>query len=117
MFNIYLTPRFEKDVLFYKRKKRYIKIDDDINSLVEELENGNLLGDELQGLLLPTTHSALKVRVANTSAKTGKLNGFRLIYYVILNECDIFLLTIYSKKDQENIAPEEILRLINQYCT
>ncbi len=57
-----------------------------------------------------------KVRVANSSANVGKSNGFRLIYYVVTEEGDIYLLTIYSKKDDDRIlTDDEIRELIRQY--
>ncbi|MFZ3102419.1 MAG: hypothetical protein WA131_07610 [Desulfitobacteriaceae bacterium] len=116
-YQVIPTPRFLEVVDYYKRKKRYFKIDDDISRIVVNLENGNLLGDEITDLRLPNYERTYKVRVANTSANVGKSNGFRLIYYVIKNDTEIYLLTIYSKKDKENITSKEILDIINTYCT
>lgn len=76
-FEVIFTAQFEKDIKFYKRKRKYLKIDDDVEEVVTELEKGN---------------------------------------YVIKNDCEIYLLTIYSKKDQEDIPKEEIIRLITTYC-
>ena len=59
-----------------------------------------LLGDRLEGLKLPEGTAAYKVRIANTSANVGKSNGFRLLYYVAIED-EIYLLTIYSKKDDD----------------
>ena len=89
----------------------------DISKIVVELESGNLLGDEITDLRLSNYESTYKVRVANTSANIGKSNAFRLIYYVIKNDIEIYLLTIYSKKDKENINNKEILNIINAFCT
>lgn len=61
-----------------------------------------MVGDKLEGLKLSENTAAYKVRVANTSTKSGKSNGFRIIYYVVFEE-KIYLLTIYSKKDSNNI--------------
>jgi len=44
------TPQFIEDIDYYKRKKKYRKIDDDVSLIVKELENGNLIGDEIQNL-------------------------------------------------------------------
>ncbi len=116
-YQVIPTPKFLEDVDFYKRKKRYTKIDDDVSRIVTELESGNLLGDEITNLRLPNYESIYKVRLANTSANFGKSNGFRLIYYVVKNDTEIYLLTIYSKKDKENITNREILDIINSYYT
>ena len=94
------------DVRPYIRKKRYKKILDDINSVLPDLEAGNLVGDKLEGFNLPEGAALYKVRIANTSANVGKSNGFRLIYYLAIED-EIYLLTIYSKKDDERI-PNDI---------
>ena len=49
--------------------------------------------------------AAYKVRAANSSANVGKSNGFRIIYYVIIGE-KAYLLTIYSKKDDNRIPTD-----------
>jgi len=115
-FSIYFTPRFEKDIHFYKTKRKYKKIDDDVDDVVKQLQNGNLLGDEIQDLKLSEDESTYKVRIVNTSINVGKSKGFRMIYYVVKNECEIYLLTIYSKTDKEDISNKEIIRLILEYC-
>lgn len=116
MYNIIPTAQFEKDIKYYKRKKKFNHIDDDVDEIIEELEKGNLLGDEIKELKLPENEHSYKVRVANTDTKAGKSNGYRLIYYVIKDDNTIFLLTIYYKKDRENITDKEIISLISEYC-
>ncbi len=115
-YNILITPQFKKDIKYYKRKKKYLKVVDDIETVIKELENGNFLGDEIPNLHLEHEEYVYKVRVMNSSINVGKSNGFRLIYYVIKNDRDIFLLTIYSKKDQENLSTSKIIELVNKYC-
>lgn len=56
------------------------------------------------------------MRVANSSANKGKSGGFRVIYYVVRDEKDIFLLTMSSKTDQENIDTNTLVALIKKYC-
>ena len=116
VYSVITTPQFEKDVSFYLKKKRYMKIVIDINELVDELQKGNLVGDEIPRLRLPDQENVFKVRVANTSINAGKSNGFRVIYYVVKNDKEIYLLTVYSKKDNENISDKEIIGLIRLYC-
>ncbi|MFM9276689.1 type II toxin-antitoxin system RelE/ParE family toxin [Paenibacillus jiagnxiensis] len=116
-FTVIPTPVFIKDIEYYKKKKKYRKIEDDVSEIVSELESGNLIGDEITGLRLPDNQSSYKVRAANSDSKVGKSNGYRIIYYVIRDDQEIFLLTIYSKKDKEDIPKEEITDIINAYCT
>lgn len=114
-FIIITTPRFERDLRHYRRK--YRKVERDVDAIVTELAQGNLIGDEIQDLKLEEEESVFKVRAANTSAGVGKRGGFRLIYYVIKNDHEIYLLTLYSKSDEEDISLDEIVRLISIYCT
>ena len=108
------TSRFKQDVKLYIRKKKYLKIREDIKSVTDKLEHGLLVGDELQDIV--ANGRTFKVRIANSSAKVGKSNGFRLIYYVVTEEGDIYLLTIYSKKDDDKVlTDDEIRELIRQY--
>lgn len=73
-----------------------------------------MVGDEMEDIVVGGR--TFKVRVANSSANVGKSNGFRLIYYVVTEEGDIYLLTIYSKKDDDRIlTDDEIRELIRQY--
>ena len=107
------SSRFESDVKYYFKKKRYTKILDDIDQVVDELKTGNFIGDKLDNINLPNNSAVYKVRVANTSMKSGKSNGFRLIYYLKVEE-KIYLVTIYSKKDDNRIPTDaQIAELIN----
>ena len=103
---IVATKYFKADIKFYIKKKKYSKINDDIDTVTVELEKGNLIGDKLEDLDLPKGTAAYKVRIANSSTNVGKSHGFRLIYYVVIDEI-IFLLTIYSKKDDIRILTDK----------
>lgn len=116
MYDVILTPQFKKDVKFYLRKKKYTHIMQDIQPIVDDLIEGNFVGDEIAGLRLPDDEHSYKVRMANTDMKVGKSNGYRLIYYVIKDDTTVFLLTIYSKKDMEDIPDAQLLELISAYC-
>ena len=116
-YEVIPTDQFEKDIRYYIKKKRYRKIMDDIEPVLARLEEGIFLGDEISGLDFPENEHSYKVRVANTSANVGMSNGFRLIYYVIKDDKEIYLLTLYSKKDQTDISTQEIESLIKLHCT
>lgn len=112
--NIIFTDRFFEDIKYYIRKKKYTKIWSDVQTVVDNLENGILIGDELEEII--SDGKTYKVRIANSSAKVGKSNGFRLIYYLVTNDNDIYMLTIYSKKDDlRTLTDSEIRQLIRQY--
>ena len=105
------TKRFKADTDFYIRKKKFLKIVTDIKTVTDELEKGNLVGDKLEGLSIREGTAAYKVRVANSSTKSGKSNGFRIIYYVVIDE-KIYLLSIYSKKDNVRIPNDKQIELM-----
>ena len=59
----------------------------------------------------------VKVRIANTDTRVGKSNGYRMIYYVVKNDYEIYLLTIYYKKEDNKIpSNKEIEALVKEYC-
>jgi mRNA-degrading endonuclease RelE of RelBE toxin-antitoxin system len=109
------TPHFQKDVKFYLRKKHYSKIMDDIKGVVEELEKGNLLGDQFDDIKVDGM--VYKVRAVNASINVGKSNGFRIIYYVVSEDGTIYLLTIYSKKDDIKIPTDKEIVAITKTIT
>ena len=105
------TKYFQNDVRFYVRKKKFLKIDADIKTVTDELEQGNLVGDKMDGLNLPVNTAAYKVRVANSSTNVGKSHDFRIIYYVVIDE-KIYLVTIYSKKDDIRVPSDKQIELL-----
>ena len=110
---IILTRQFKDDIKFYKRRKKYLKIDADVQPAIEELRAGNLIGDKLEGLTLPANTAVYKVRLPNSSINIGKSGGFRLLYYVAIAD-KIYLAKIYSKKDDNRIPTDaQIAELIN----
>jgi hypothetical protein len=49
--------------------------------------------------------------LANSSVPTGKNGGFRVIYFLRKEE-KIYLLTIYSKSDLENLDEKKLIDII-----
>ena len=109
--DIIATKYFKADIKFYLRKKKFSKINDDVETVTVELEQGNLVGDKLEGFNLPENTAAYKVRVANSSTNVDKSHGFRLIYYVVIEE-KIYLVTIYSKKDDIRVPSDKQIELL-----
>jgi mRNA-degrading endonuclease RelE of RelBE toxin-antitoxin system len=81
----------------------YRKIQSDIQPIIEQLQNGNLIGDQISGL----DSTIFKVRAKNSDIPTGKSGGYRVIYQVVSPEL-ILLLLIYAKSDQADISLDEI---------
>lgn len=114
-YTIIATKKFEKDIKSYQRKFRNIV--DDVNEIVKELKKGNFIGDAIKNIKMKdNNNNVIKVRVANSDTHSGKSNGYRLIYYAEKSDGTVYLLTIYYKKEKEDISNKEIQELILKYC-
>lgn len=115
-FEVIPTTRFEEDVKYYLKKKKFKHIIEDIQEIVNELEKGNLIGDSIPGLTFDDNET-VKVRMANTDTREGKSNGYRVIYYAVKSDYEIYLLTIYYKKEDNRIpSNKEIEMLVKEFC-
>ena len=92
-----------------KLKKRYRQIKQDIQSLINELQEGKLIGNQITGV----SQIIYKARAKNSDIPTGKSGGYRLIYQVVSGEI-ILLLIIYAKSDQNNISASEIEKIVKE---
>ena len=93
MYKIIPTKQFNDDVKYYIKKKKFTHIGSDIKRIADELEKGNLIGDEISDLKIKSDGHTYKVRSANTDMRVGQSNGYRVIYYVIKDDLEIYLLT------------------------
>jgi mRNA-degrading endonuclease RelE of RelBE toxin-antitoxin system len=106
--NVIVLPRFERDS--ERLHRRYKNVYRDITPIIKDLQAGKTPGDRISGV----SHMVYKVRLANTSAKRGKSGGFRALYYVKTAD-SIYLLTIYSKTDQNSIPPDCQSPILSQF--
>lgn len=102
-----LTPEYKRNLRELSKKYRKIRLD--TQSIIEQLQGGNFIGDRLAGM--GENYVILKVRVKNSDIQKGKSAGYRLIYQVE-SETSILLLTIYSKSDREDINANDILSIL-----
>jgi len=106
-FNIETIPRFEKDVK--KLKKKFPKIKNDLINLIDELSSNPEMGINLG-------ENIFKVRFPNSSIPTGKSGGFRVITYYKINDT-LYLVTIYSKTEQDSILTEKLKKIVQEEIT
>ncbi|MBZ0301847.1 MAG: type II toxin-antitoxin system RelE/ParE family toxin [Anaerolineae bacterium] len=99
------APAFQKEVK--RLRKRYPRIQQDIQPLIDQLIDGKTPGDQIQS----TGYTVYKVRLPNRDAQRGKSGGYRVIYY-IRTLTQIVLLTIYSKSDRSDTNTGDIQALI-----
>ena len=95
---------FNKDIK--KIFKKYKQIATDLKELQSTLHENPKAGVELG-------NNCYKIRLANSSIPTGKSAGFRVIYYYLDEQNNIYLMSIYSKTELENISDEKLLQILN----
>ena len=89
--------------------KRYRSIRTDLQPLLDELQSGNLIGDQIPG----TGYTVFKVRLKNSDIQKGKSGGYRVIYQ-LRGDTYILLVVIYSKSDQDDIPANQIRDIIDR---
>jgi len=107
---VQFTPEFKRNIRQLSKKYRRIKTD--VQSLLDELGQGQTPGDQIPGV----QYEVFKVRVRNSDSGKGKSGGYRVIYQRTTGGA-IILITIYSKTEQEDIAPADIRQIILDYET
>ncbi|TRV43348.1 MAG: type II toxin-antitoxin system RelE/ParE family toxin [Microcystis panniformis Mp_MB_F_20051200_S9] len=90
--------------------KKYRSIRDDIQPMIEQLEQGELPGDQIPSI----GYTVFKLRVRNSDIQKGKSGGYRLIYYV-KTATAIILLTIYTTSEQVDMTVKDIQSIIRDY--
>jgi mRNA-degrading endonuclease RelE of RelBE toxin-antitoxin system len=88
--------------------KRYRSIRTDLKPLLDELQSGNFIGDQIPG----TGYTVFKVRLKNSDIQKGKSGGYRVIYQ-LSGDIYILLVVIYSKSDQDDIPANQIRDIID----
>lgn len=58
-----------------------------------------------KGAIIKGTGGVRKIRLK--SASSGKSSGFRVCYYFLMQDNEIFFLLIYSKNAQENLTMQQ----------
>jgi mRNA-degrading endonuclease RelE of RelBE toxin-antitoxin system len=101
------TPEFKRNLRALS--KRYHHIRSDIEPVIEQLQSGVFVGDQIPR----TGYSLYKVRVRNRDAQRGKSGGYRLIYY-LQTPVHVILITLYSKSEQSDVSAAELQRIIRE---
>lgn len=90
-------------------KKKFDKIENDLDTLFSDLSKNNIIGDRVKNF---KGFEIYKARLRNSSSDKGKSSGFRVIYYLKRNNSEIIVLTIYYKSQKTNISKNEILNIL-----
>jgi mRNA-degrading endonuclease RelE of RelBE toxin-antitoxin system len=104
-FKLLSIPPFEKQLK--RLAKKYPSLKKDISRLFDELEDHPQQGKSLG-------NNCYKIRLAIASKGKGKSGGARVITYVHIVKSSVYLLSIYDKSEQEDIADKELSALLSQ---
>jgi mRNA-degrading endonuclease RelE of RelBE toxin-antitoxin system len=102
------TPEFKRNLR--RLAKKYRQIRSDLDPLLQQLQAGDLVGEQIPRL----EYTLFKVRVRNRNLQKGKSAGYRVIYY-LKTTTQIILVTIYSKSEQGDITAEQIHRFLKEF--
>lgn len=104
-YNVIPTPKFKKEAKRLTRKYASLKdeLADFTLTLAETPNQGTSLGK-----------SIFKVRLAIESKGKGKSGGARVITYVVTDDREVYLLTIYDKSEIKNVSDKVLKDLIKQ---
>ncbi|HZG40312.1 MAG TPA: type II toxin-antitoxin system RelE/ParE family toxin [Nodosilinea sp.] len=105
---VFLSVEFQKRVRTLAKRYRSIKAD--LQPIIEQLQAGHTIGDQIAG----TGSTVFKVRIKNTDIKRGKSAGYRLIYQR-RESTYVLLVLIYSKSDHDDVTGEEIRAAIAEF--
>jgi len=102
---ISFTLEFKRNLRILARKYRSIR--SDLQPLIDQLQAGDLPGDQVTG----TGFAIFKVRMKNSDIQKGKRSGYRCTYYLQTRN-NIILVTIYSKSEQSDISSDQIRSIL-----
>jgi len=102
---------FNTSSLFDKQSKRLAK---KFNLLKNDLEGFINNFDDYHSTATNISNNTFKVRLSNSNKNRGKSAGYRIYYYIKLEE-SIYLLTIYDKSQIQSINEEILTELINEF--
>ena len=103
-FSVIPSDRFKKEAKRLIKKFPSLKqeLADLSNTLADEPETGTPLGNE-----------TYKIRLAIKSKGKGKSGGGRVITYVMTEDKEVYLLTIYDKSEFDSIDDKTLRTIIS----
>ena len=104
-YNVTPTLKFTKELK--RLVKKFPSLKQEYASLISKLSTKPILGTSLG-------ENCYKIRIAIASKNKGKSGGARVITFIIAEDQDVYLLTIYDKSDKENISSKELKEIVKQ---
>ena len=87
--------------------KKYASLRQELATLGEQLQENPTLGT-------PLGQDCYKIRLAIKSKGKGKSGGARIITYVVTDNEEVILLTIYDKQIRGTISEKELKELLDE---
>ena len=94
---------------FKREAKRLVK---KFPSLRQELADLNAIIEKTPEIGMPLGNDTYKIRLAIKSKGKGKSGGARVITYVVTDNNEVYLLTIYDKSEFDSIDDKTIKAII-----
>lgn len=107
-FSVIPTDKFKRET------KRLIK---KFQSLKQELADLNAILEQAPDTGTPLGNEVYKIRLAIQSKGKGKRGGARVITYVMIDNKEVYLLTIYDKSEFDSIDYKTIRSIIESLNT
>lgn len=102
-FSVIPSDKFKREV------KRLVK---KFSSLKKELADLSFLLENEPDTGTPLGNNTYKIRLSIKSKGKGKSGGARVITYVVTENSEIYLLTIYDKSEFDNVDDKTIKNII-----
>jgi len=113
-YSVDTTDDFDKSAVRFVKKKKFRKLPNQIENLIDDFENGNFSGDLLTRHDNPA-YEVYKKRLPNEDTQTGTSDGYRVIYMVVQEKRVVGLLAIYYKKETDTLSDTYIQGLVDGF--
>ncbi|MDR0794215.1 MAG: hypothetical protein LBE82_12985 [Chitinophagaceae bacterium] len=102
-FSIIPSDRFKKEAKRLTKK---------FPSLKQELDDLNEVLEKYPEIGIPLGNDSYKIKLTVKSKGKGKSGGARIITYLLINNKEVYLLTIYDKSELDSIDNKTIKAII-----
>jgi mRNA-degrading endonuclease RelE of RelBE toxin-antitoxin system len=102
-YNVIPIDKFKKEAK--RLSKKYPSLKKELSGLSTLLSTNPTSGT-------PLGNDSYKIRLAIKSKNTGKSGGARVITYVITEDKEVYLLTIYDKTDLDTVNDKTLRKII-----
>ncbi len=104
-YDVSLSDDFQRD--FKPLVKKYRSLKNELAALIDELEVNPKQGSSLG-------KDCYKIRLAIKSKGKGKSGGARIVTYIVTEDEQVILLTIYDKSQKADLEPGELDTLLTR---